>query len=348
MKTNEDAPILKVLRGERGSRPPIWFMRQAGRILPEYRALKERKTFEELLRDPELGFEVTMMPLRRLEVDAAILFTDLLVPLEAMGNPVTYKPGPVLRWTFEGEADLPRLRERSLPEAVEVPLETARRVRAALPPEKTLLGFLGAPWTLGAYLVEGEGSKNWSKYRAFAYREPGTFASLMEGLADVVLDFGLAQARAGCDALQLFDSWAGVADPTFFRERVGPSLRRIVEGLHEAGIPVIYYVNGAAGHLRTMVETGADCLGIDWRIDMADACRRLPEGLPVQGNLDPAALFADPEATAGAASRVLRGAAGRPHIFNLGHGFDPATPIAHVEALVRFLRTVEPGEGDPS
>ena len=321
-------------------------MRQAGRFLPEYRELRSRHDFLELLRDPSVGTEVTLMPLRRFEeLDAAILFTDLLVPLEALGVPLEYTPGPELGWTVETAADLERMEPLDVETKLAVPLETARCVRAALSPEKTLLGFVGAPWTLGAYMVEGQGSKTWARWRGMAWGQPQLLSELLARMADVGLAFGLALHRAGCDAIQVFDSWAGVAEPVMFRRQVLPSLQRLIGGLREAGIPVIYYVNGAGPHLQTMLETGAECLGVDWRVDMADVDATLPPGRAVQGNLDPAVLFATPEHIAAETHRILEAARRRPHILNLGHGLEPTTPIAGVAAVLKSLREFDAAGG---
>ena len=336
------SPILQVLSGERPSRTPVWFMRQAGRILPEYRALKEKMSFLELIRDPAIGAEVTLMPMRRFEeLDAAILFTDLLVPLEAMGVPLDYNPGPVLGWTFEGKDDLKRFEELNVEERLSVSLKTAELVRAELPPEKALLGFVGAPFTLAAYMCEGQGSKTWAKLRGMAYRDPGLFDAFLTHMTDAALAFGLALSRHGCEAIQVFDSWAGVAEPSMFRDQVGPHLNRLVDGLQEAGIPVIYYVNGALQHLDTMYETGADCLGIDWRVSMEDLCTFLPEEVAVQGNLDPTVLYGSPERIEQETRKVLDAAKNRPHIFNLGHGVEPTTPLEGVEVVLKTLRAWE-------
>jgi len=321
-------------------------MRQAGRFLPEYRELRARHSFLELLRDPAVGTEVTLMPLRRFEeIDAAILFTDLLVPLEALGAPLEYTPGPELGWTVETAADLDRFEPLDVETKLAVPLETARRVRAALSPEKTLLGFVGAPWTLAAYMVEGQGSKTWARLRGMAWGEPETFSRLLDRMADAALGFGLALHRAGCDAIQVFDSWAGVAEPGMFREQVLPSLERVIGGLREAGIPVIYYVNGAGPHLQTMLETGAECLGVDWRVNMAEVDAALPAAQAVQGNLDPTALFGTPERIAAETRRILEAARRRPHILNLGHGLEPTTPIAGVTEVLKTLREFDTAVG---
>ena len=338
----QTSPILQALQGERPDRTPVWFMRQAGRILPEYRKLKEKLSFLELIRDPAIGAEVTLMPMRRFEeLDAAILFTDLLVPLEAMGVPLDYNPGPVLGWTFEGKEDLDRFEELDVEDRLAVSLETAERVRAELPSEKALLGFVGAPFTLAAYMCEGKGSKTWARLRGMAYRDRELFEAFLSRMTDAALAFGLALHRHGCEAIQVFDSWAGVAEPVMFREQVGPHLNRLVDGLQEANVPVIYYVNGALQHLDTMYETGADCLGVDWRVTMDDLCDALPKDVAIQGNLDPTMLFGSPERIEKEVRKVLDAAKDRPHIFNLGHGLEPTTPVEGVEVALETLRTWE-------
>ncbi|MFQ5506973.1 MAG: uroporphyrinogen decarboxylase [Planctomycetota bacterium] len=338
-----DPVLLQVLAGRRPTCRPVWLMRQAGRFLPEYRELRERKSFAELLRDPELASDVTLMPLRRFDLDAAILFTDLLVLLEAMGIPLAYTPGPELGWTVESAADLERLRPIDTERDLAVPLATAARVRAELASDKALIGFVGAPFTLGCYLVEGKGSKTWNKLRALAWGDPELYLAVMDLLAGAALDFGLAQHRAGCDAIQVFDSWAGVAEPGMFRRLVLPALEKLVLGLKRAGCPVIYFLNGAAPQLETMVETGADCLGIDWRLDIARAHASLPEGLPLQGNLDPTVLLGAPAMIESEARRILRAAGDRPHVFNLGHGLDPGTPLEAVQKLIDTIRAWDGG-----
>ncbi len=339
--TDTDCPILDALAGRPPRRRPAWFMRQAGRCLPEYRELRKKHSFLELLRDPDVGTEVTLMPMRRFDLDAAILFTDLLVPLEAMGIPLEYKPGPELGWTVDSRETLSQLRPFDPGDALAVPLETARRVRAQLPPGKALLGFVGAPWTLAAYLVEGKGSKSWTKLRSLAWGDAPLFAAILDKLVEAALAFGLALARAGCDAVQVFDSWAGVAEPHQFARVVGPAVQKLVAGLRESGIPVIYFVNGAEPHLDMMANTGADCLGLDWRIDIARAHAALPTNLAVQGNLDPAALFAPADTIGEEVRRIVGSVPQRPYIFNVGHGLDPNTPIAGIEAALSALRALD-------
>lgn len=333
--------FLRTLAGERTSRAPFWFMRQAGRCLPEYRELRVRHSFETLLKDPVLGADVTMMPIDRFGMDGAILFTDLLVTLEAMGPELRYTPGPELSWTVDGPEDLERLAPvdvRAHP-SCRVPLECAQRVRSRLDAERTLIGFVGAPFTLACYLTEGKGSKNWAKLRRLQWSEPNFFAALMQRLAQVSLDFALAQVDAGCDAIQVFDSWAGVAEPRAFYRTVLPSLQQLIGGLRAAGVPVIYFVNGSEPHLRTMIDSGATALGIDWRMDISDAHARMPEGLPIQGNLDPMILHAPPDVIRSEARRILAATGSRPHVFNLGHGIEPGTPLAGLEVLVETLRS---------
>ena len=333
--------ILEVLAGRKPARRPAWFMRQAGRCLPEYRELRKKHGFLDLLRDAEIGCEVTMMPMRRFDFDAAILFTDLLVPLEAMGVPLEYTPGPELGWTVNSREDLERLEDFDTANGLAVPLQTARLVRAELEDERSLLGFVGAPWTLAAYLVEGKGSKTWNQLRTLAWSDPEFFDAMLAKLVDACIDFGVELHKAGCDAVQIFDSWAGVAEPGLFRQRVLPALRRLVDGLHAAGVPTIYFLNGAAPLLDIMVDTGANALGLDWRVDLGHACEAIPQGLAVQGNLDPAALFADAATIESEVRRICAAAGDRPHVFNVGHGLDPTTPIEGIEAALRALRAVD-------
>ncbi|PIE23196.1 MAG: uroporphyrinogen decarboxylase [Planctomycetota bacterium] len=335
--------FLRALAGERTPRPPFWFMRQAGRCLPEYRRLRQEHSFEELLKDAQLGAEVTMMPIERFGMDAAILFTDLLVTLEAMGPELSYTPGPQLSWTVDRPDDLERLADVDCEthESCRVPLECARETRRLLSPDRTLIGFVGAPFTLACYLSEGKGSKNWAKLRRIQYADPEFFERLLDRLAQVSLDFALAQVGAGCDAIQVFDSWAGVAEAGSFRRQVLPSLQKLIGGLRAENVPVIYFVNGAQPHLETMVATGASCLGIDWRMDIADAHAALPAGMPIQGNLDPLILHADPATIRRETLRIVEAVGSRPHIFNLGHGLEPSTPLTGLETLVDTLFSLE-------
>lgn len=332
------APLLEVLAGRRPARRPVWFMRQAGRFLPEYRALRAKQTFAELLANAELATEVTLMPMQRFDIDAAILFTDLLVPLEAMGVPLAYTPGPELGWRVRCGSDLARLEDIDVRVKLPVPLETARRVRALLPPDKALIGFVGAPFTLAAYLVEGRGSKDWSELRRLAWQDPALFDDMLARLARSALAFGAALFEAGCDAIQIFDSWAGVAAPAMFQQQVLPHVRRLIAGFQAEHIPVIYFVNGAATHLDCMIASGADCLGVDFKIAAADVHARLPQGLPCQGNLEPQVLFASEATIARETRSIIEAFADRPHVFNLGHGLHPETPVAGVEQVIATIR----------
>jgi uroporphyrinogen decarboxylase len=334
------SPILDVLQGRRPKRLPIWFMRQAGRLLPEYRKLREGRSFLELMRNPELAAEVTLMPMKRFDVDAAILFTDLLTQVLANGNKVAFQPGPVLSWTVKPGESVEPLRCVADSHPFEVVAETVQRVREALDPERALLGFVGAPFTLGAYAIEGQGSRTWNLTRSAAWRNPDWFMGLMDALVEPAIALGKLQFDHGCDGIQVFDSWAGVMEPALFSRLVLPALRKLVKGLQATGVPVIYFVNGCAGHISTMIETGADCLGVDWRLPMEEIDRRLPQGLPIQGNLDPTSLFGDLPTLFKAAETIVEAAKGRPHIFNLGHGFDPKTPFESVQALVQHLRSL--------
>lgn len=333
--------ILRVLRREQPKRRPVWFMRQAGRCLPEYRELRKKHGFAELMSDPDIATKVTLMPLERFDLDAAILFTDLLVVLEAMGVELEYTPGPELSFTVSSREDLAQLRPFDPAQALAVPLETSRRVREALPPEKAVLGFVGAPWTLAAYLIEGKGTKSWTKLRALAWQDEALFGEILDKLVDGSIAFGRALLDAGCDAVQVFDSWAGIAEPLQFRRLLLPRLQRLIDGIKQSGSPVIYFVNGAMSHLPTMIETNADALAIDWKIDMKTAHEIMPPGLPVQGNLDPQALFAPASVIEREVERIVACVGDRPHIFNVGHGFDPKTPLEGVQCAVDALRRLD-------
>lgn len=324
----------------RGGRP-MWMMRQAGRYLPEYRELRASKGgFLELVYDSEAAAEVTLQPLRRFDFDAAILFSDILIVPHAMGQNLQFLVG-------EGPHLSPRLAEARLEDVVPVldrfePVyETVRRVKAALRPDQTMLGFAGSPWTVATYMVHGEGSKDQGVTRRMAYQDSGRFQALIDAIVDISVDYLAGQIAAGADAVQLFDSWAGSLSPEQFERWVIAPNRAIVDRLR-ARMPhavIIGFPKGAGGKLAAYAEgTGVDALGLDETVDPLWANAILPKGLPVQGNLDPLALMAGGETLERAVDRVLAAFEGRPHIFNLGHGIDKDTPIAHVEAMVVRVR----------
>jgi len=316
-------------------------MRQAGRYLPEYRALREDKGgFLELVNDSAAAAEVTLQPIRRFDFDGAILFSDILVVPHALGQDLRFEAG-------EGPRLSPPLVDHALEALVRAPerlapvYETVRCVRAELAADKTFLGFAGSPWTVATYMVAGQGSREQGETRRYAYRDPPVFAAIIDAIADSTIDYLSGQIAAGVDAVQLFDSWAGSLSPAQFERWVVAPTERIVRALkaRHPDTPIIGFPKGAGGKLCAYVrETGVDALGLDETVDPEWAAANLPEGLPVQGNLDPLALIAGGDALEVATKRILAAFAGRPHIFNLGHGILPDTPIAHVEQLLDLVR----------
>ena len=334
-------PLLAVLGGERRDPPPVWMMRQAGRYLPEYRALREAKGgFLDLVYDSDCAAEITLQPLQRFPLDAAILFSDILIVPFALGQNLSFVAGegPRLTPTLAGTGlgDL-----TCVPARLEPIYATVAKVKARLGPATTLIGFAGAPWTVATYMVAGQGSRDQSEARRLAYGDPGRFSAIVERIAEVTLDYLGGQIAAGAEAVQLFDSWSGSLAPAEFERWVIAPTARLVERLKalHPGIPVIGFPKGAGGKLGAYArETQVDAVGLDETVDPAWAHRELPEGLPVQGNLDPLALLAGGEAMRGSAARILDALAGRPHIFNLGHGILQETPIAHVDELMALVK----------
>lgn len=334
----EAAPLLlRALRGEPVERVPVWFMRQAGRSLPEYREVRRGAGLIEITHTPELAAEVTLQPVRRHGVDAAILFSDIVTPLEAIGLGVEIRPGvgPVVAEPVRRAADVQRL--RPFEPAADAPwlLETVRLLRAEL--DVPLIGFAGAPFTLASYLVEGGPSKTQARTKALMLSEPGTWRSLLERLADIAVASLRAQVAAGAQAVQLFDSWIGSLTPMQYREHVRPVVRDLLERLSDLGVPRIMFGVGTGHLLEDLADAGPDALGIDWRIPLDDAARRLPAGLALQGNLDPAVLLAPWEVVEREARDVLARAPRRGHVFNLGHGVLPETPPEVLGRLVDLV-----------
>ncbi len=336
-----DRPLLAVLRGERRDPPPVWLMRQAGRYLPEYRALRADKGgFLELCYDPDSAAEVTLQPIRRFGFDGAILFSDILVIPHALGQDLSFAAG-------EGPRLAPPLKDSSLealraaPERLQPIYETVRRVAAALPPETTFLGFAGAPWTVATYMVAGEGSRDHADARTMAYRDPAAFQAIIDAIVDATITYLGGQIEAGVHAVQIFDSWSGSLAPAEFDRWVIAPTVRIVEALHARypNVPVIAFPKGAGGRLAAYAsEVRPDAIGIDEAVDPAWANSVLPTGLPVQGNLDPLALLAGGDPLENAVTRIREAFAYRPHVFNLGHGIGQFTPVAHVRRLLELVR----------
>ena len=339
-----DKPILRVLAGHDVWPPPVWLMRQAGRYLPEYRAIKESSGgFIARCMDPDLATEITLQPIRRFGMDAAILFSDILILPWALGQNVVFKDGigPVLKPVRDAAA-LDVLDPARVANATAPVLETIRRLRQALPPACTLIGFCGSPFTVACYMVEGSGSRDFAETRAMAYGDPALFSRLMDLLVQSTTDYLSAQITAGAEAVMLFDTWAGMLSPTQFMRHVVAPTARIVEALNarHPGIPVIGFPRLAGLYAGMFAErTGVDCVALDTGTDPALAAASVPESVAVQGNLDPIALIAGGAAMRAEISSILGALRGRPHIFNLGHGILPQTNPEHVAELVGFLRS---------
>ena len=338
---SSEKSLLSVLKGKRSEKLPVWLMRQAGRYLPEYRALRAQKGgFLELVNDAEAATEVTLQPIRRFGFDGAILFSDILVIPHALGQKLWFEEG-------EGPRLAPALANHDLaaltaaPERLTSIYETVRRVRADLPPETTLLGFAGSPWTVGTYMIAGQGSKEQAEARRYAYRDPIAFKAIIDAISDMTVDYLSKQIEAGADAVQLFDSWSGSLSPAQFEQWVIAPTANIVarlKALHP-NTPIIGFPKGAGGKLPAYArETGISAVGVDETVDPHWAAASLPIDMPVQGNLDPLALIAGGETLDIAIDRIINAFADRPHVFNLGHGILPDTPIAHVEALLARVR----------
>ena len=336
-----DKKLLVVLRGQRRDPPPLWLMRQAGRYLPEYRELRASKGgFLDMAYDPETAAEITLQPLRRFAFDGAILFSDILVIPHAMGMDLSFVAGegPRLAPPLSGA----RIRDlKPQMDRLEPIYETVRRVKAALPPHVTFLGFAGSPWTVATYMIAGQGSREQAEARQLAYSDPGKMGAILDIVASMTVDYLSRQIDAGVDAVQLFDSWAGSLSPAQFEHMVIARTAWIVAQVRSRhpGTPIIGFPKGAGGKLRAYAaETGVDAVGLDETVDPVWAAKELPPGLPVQGNLDPLALIAGGEVLRDATRRILDAFADRPHIFNLGHGIQQTTPIAHVEQLTMLVK----------
>ena len=333
--------LLDTLRGTNGAQRPVWLMRQAGRYLPEYRALRaEKGGFLALVYDTEAAAEITMQPVRRYGMDGAILFSDILIVPYAMGQDLEFLVG-------EGPHLSPRLVDTALASLPAVPdrlkpiYETVKLVKAMLPSDKTMLGFAGSPWTVATYMVAGEGSRDQHQTRAMAYRDPGAFAAIIDAITDVTIEYLIGQILAGAEAVQLFDSWSGSLAPAEFERWVIAPNARIVAALAQRfpQVPVIGFPKGAGEKLPAYArETGVNALGLDETIDPLWAAAVLPAGLPVQGNLDPLLLIAGGAELERQTTRILEAFRDRPHVFNLGHGIDQTTPLEHVGELLSLVR----------
>jgi uroporphyrinogen decarboxylase len=318
---------------------PIWLMRQAGRYMPEYRAVRAKTNFLELCKTPSLAAEVTVTAAERLGVDAAIIFADILLILEPMGVDLEFAhgEGPVIHNPVRQASDVDRLRQLEDVSALEFVNEAIRQTRRALKPDVPLIGFSGAPFTLASYLTEGGGSKNYVHTKRLMYNDSGAWHAMMSLIAASLVKYLNAQVDAGAQAIQIFDSWVGCLSPDDYREFVLPHTRAVIQNV-KPGVPVIHFGTGTAALLELLREAGGDVIGLDWRVRLDEGWRRVGHDVAVMGNLDPVALFADREVLLAQAQRILDQAGGRPgHIFNLGHGILPETPVENVIALVDMV-----------
>lgn len=331
-----EKPLLQTMARQATAQRPVWVMRQAGRYLPEYREFRKSHSFKDLAGNAELATEVTLMPLKRFAFDAAIVFADIMSPLPAIGVDFEFDPGPVVAEPIRTARDLKRLHLPDDEVAPEV-ITALKLVRAELDPTTALLGFCGAPWTLAAYLVEGRGVKEFPTLRSFAAAEPELLDALLTKLTILMGDYLIAQHEAGADAVQIFDSWAGLLSLDDWQRMIEPHLRRLLDRAGEAGIPRILFLQNAPHLVDAYAQLPAEALATDWRLDLGDVQKRYPERA-VQGNIDPAILLAGPDATRAATQKLLQNVDKAGHIVNLGHGILPTTPIASVEALIQTVQ----------
>jgi len=314
-------------------------MRQAGRYLPEYRAVRERVDFLALCKTPELAARVSLQPVERFGVDVCIIFSDILIPVEAMGAPIEFgDAGPRLARPIRTLADIERLHVPDPETETPFVMAALRRTREALGDRAALVGFSGAPFTLASYLVEGGGSKNFSAIKTMMYAEPSALHALLAKLSDAVSEYVAAQVAAGAQAIQIFDTWAGELEPRAYERFAMPYQAAIVERVKRCGVPAILYVNNCSPILERMARTGADVLSVDWRLDLAEASARTGGRFALQGNVDPSVLLSTPEAVDGAARDAMRSAGPIGHILNLGHGILPKTPLVCAQAFVAAAR----------
>lgn len=338
--------FLRACRRESVDRTPVWFMRQAGRYMPEYRALRQNFTLLQLCRTPDLATEVTLQPVRRIDVDAAILFSDLLLPLEPMGIPFDFVQGegPAIERPIRTPADVAAVRVVDPRESLAFTFTAIRQVKRELGDRTPLIGFAGAPFTLASYAIEGGHSNNFALTKALMYKEPAAWHSFADKLATVVADYLSAQIDAGVDAVQVFDSWVGALNEADYREFALPHTRKIFAAIGTR-VPTIHFGVASGSILHVIREAGGDVIGADWRIPLDEAWQRIGADRGIQGNLDPTLLLGPRDRLLAGVQDILVRAAGRPgHIFNLGHGILPMTPVENVQAVARFVHehTVSP------
>lgn len=332
--------FLRACRREPVDRTPVWFMRQAGRYMPEYRAIREKHTLLDICSQPELAAEVTLQPVNALGVDAAIIFADILLPLVPMGMNLEFAAGegPILHNPLRDRAAIDALRDINPEESLKPTLDALSLVRRELDGKVALIGFAGGPFTVASYAIEGGSSRDYRTTKSLMYREPETWDLLMDKVARMTAAYLRAQIRAGAQCVQLFDSWAGALSPDDYRRFVLPATTRIVHDVLDEGAPVIVFGTGTAGMLDVLAEAGSPVLGADWRIDLDRAWDLIGHDRAIQGNLDPIVLFAPLDEVRPRVQAILDRAGGRPgHIFNLGHGILPRTPVDTVKAVVEMV-----------
>jgi len=335
-----ESRFVKACKAQLVDRTPVWFMRQAGRYMPEYRAVRKQYSLIEICKKPEVAAEVTITAAEALGVDAAIIFADLLLPLEVMGLPFHFSAGegPVIEKPVRQKEDISRLRTDRAAD-LEYVSEAVRSVCKHFGTRLPVIGFCGAPFTLASYMIEGGGSRNYVHAKKMMYSSPAVWDELMRKLVAVVSEYATQQVNAGADVIQIFDSWVGCLSVEDYRRYVLPRTTELVKALQKTGVPIIYFGTDSATLLPSMRETGAEVIGLDWRIPLDDGWRSVGYDRAVQGNLDPVLLFADWKELKSRAEDILRRAAGRPgHIFNLGHGILPETPVENVKALAEFVQ----------
>lgn len=330
--------FLRACRRQPVDRTPLWIMRQAGRYLPEYRELRRRADFLTVCRTPELAAEVTLQPLRRFPLDAAILFADIMTPLDAFDIGLTFDPGPKIANPIRTREAVDRLHAMPAAEAVPYVAETLRVLRRELEGKAPVIGFCGAPFTIAAYLVQGEGKEGFGALKRWMFADPSTVLALLDKLAAAMADYVRLQIDAGAQAIQVFDSWAGILDEADYRRFALPGVLTIVNAVRERGVPAIYFLNGAPHLIDVAATVQPDVLGVCWRLPLDQVAARVGPAIALQGNLDPHVLFAPADVVRERAIDVLRRMDGRPgHVMNLGHGILPETPIAAVEALIETV-----------
>lgn len=338
-----ESRFIKACRREPVDRTPIWLMRQAGRFMPEFRAIRERMSFLELCKNPDMACEVTVMAVDMLQVDAAIIFADILLPIEALGLGLEYVKGegPLIHRPIASSADVNALPDIDVGDSLSYVYEAIRRTSKQLPDNIPLIGFAGAPFTLASYMIEAGGSKNFDKTKMFMYREPQAWHTLMQRIVEITTEYLDHQVNAGADALQLFDSWIGCLSPSDYQRFVLPHMKNLIDAI-SGKVPVTHFGTGTATLLHQMSEAGGDVIGLDWRVDLRRAWQHVGYEKAVQGNLDPTILLADRNEIKSQALRVLDEARGRHgHIFNLGHGVLPMTPPDNVKYLVDVVQNAE-------